>query len=121
MIYCFQANKFGELVTKLFVIVRWFFYDYNNYILLKCTVLSYEHTERQAAAAVSRSHWNALWRSKIGPRPIPKRHPKRQNFKAAAAAAARCVYTLTGNNWQIWDLNCCNKHHWGVYEQNSME
>ena len=57
--------------------------------------LSYEHTERQAAAsataAASRSHWNALWRSKIGPRPIPKCHPKCQNFKAAA----RCVYTLT--------------------------
>ena len=54
--------------------------------------LSYTHTERQAAAA--RSHWNEMWRSNIGPRPIPKCQPKRQNFKAAAAADAWCGYTL---------------------------
>ena len=35
--------------------------------------LSYTHTERQALASVARSHWNALWRSRISPRPIPKR------------------------------------------------
>ena len=29
-------------------------------------------------------HWNTLWRSKISPRPIPKRQPKHQNFKVAA-------------------------------------
>ena len=36
--------------------------------------LSYTHTKRQvsAAAAAARSHWNALWCSKISPRPIPK-------------------------------------------------
>ena len=58
--------------------------------------LSYEHTKRQvavsASAAEARSHWDALWCSKIGPRPIPNRHPKRQNFKAAAAAG--CAYIL---------------------------
>ena len=52
--------------------------------------LSYEHTELQASASAVRSHWNALWRSKMGPRSIPKRHGKHQNFKAAT----RCVYTL---------------------------
>ena len=57
-------------------------------------LLSCKHTERQAAASAAKSHWNALWRSKIGPRPIPKRQPKCQNFKATAAAAPRCVYTL---------------------------
>ena len=70
-------------------------------------ILSYEHTERQAAAAASRSHWNALWHSKIGPRPIPKRPPKRQNFKAAA----RCVYTLIclrRRKLQLKDLNIWN-------------
>ena len=56
--------------------------------------LSYEHTKRQAAAAAARSHWNALWRSKMGPRSIPKHHGKRQNFKGAAVTAAWCVYTL---------------------------
>ena len=38
---------------------------------------SYTHTERQAARQAARSHWNALWRSKIDPRPIPKRHGER--------------------------------------------
>ena len=50
--------------------------------------LSYTHTERQAlryaSPAAARSHWNVLWRSKMSPRSIPKRHGKRQNFKAAA-------------------------------------
>ena len=58
--------------------------------LMYSLISGYKHTERQAAAATARSHWNALWRSKIGPRPIPKRQPKRQNFKAAA----RCVYAF---------------------------
>ena len=49
--------------------------------------LSYTQTEcqvaRQASAAVAKSHWNALWRYKMGPISIPKHHGKRQNFKAA--------------------------------------
>ena len=64
-------------------------------------VLSYNHTERQAESQVAhqaaRSHWNALWRSKMGPRSIPKRQPKHQNFKAAAwrlMLDARCGYAL---------------------------
>ena len=38
--------------------------------------LRYKHTECQKVAAVARSHWNALWRSKIGARPIPKCYGK---------------------------------------------
>ena len=58
--------------------------------------LSYTHTERQAAASVARSHWKALWWSKIGPRPIPKCqgecHHVHNTFHwdLAADAAARC-------------------------------
>ena len=33
-----------------------------------------------------KDHLNVLWLSKMGPRSIPKRHGKRQNFKAAADA-----------------------------------
>ena len=62
------------------------------------TVYSYTHTERQAArqgsAAAPRSHWNALWRSKMGPRSNPKHHSKHQNFKAAA-------WCLTLDAWRL--------------------
>ena len=58
-------------------------------------VLRHNHAkrqvERQAACQAARSHWNTLWRSKMGPRSIPKRHGKRQNFKAAT----RCGYSFT--------------------------
>ena len=43
------------------------------------------------------SHWNALWRLKIGPRPIPKRHHRLTLAAGAGAdadAAARCDYNL---------------------------
>ena len=54
----------------------------------KLPVWSYNHTERQverqAACQAAKSHWKALWHFKMGPRSIPKRHGKRQNFKAAA-------------------------------------
>ena len=42
-------------------------------------ILSYTHTKRQAAAAAARSHWNALWRSKMGPRSIFKRQGERHH------------------------------------------
>ena len=64
--------------------------------------LGYNHTERQAAAAASvsvaaaRSHWIALWCSKISPRPTLKCQPKCQNIKTAAAADARCGHLFTG-------------------------
>ena len=58
------------------------------FAIASCRKLSYNHTERQverqAACQAARSHWNALWRSKMGPRSIPERHGKHQNFKAAA-------------------------------------
>ena len=56
------------------------------------TVKGHNHTERQAARQAARSHWNALWRFKMGPRSIPKRQPKRPNFKAAAWRSV-CLYS----------------------------
>ena len=56
-----------------------------------------------AAAAALTFYWNTLWCLKIGPRPIPKHQPKRQNFKAAALRLlnipARCIHTL---RWSIF-------------------
>ena len=47
---------------------------------LSLSSLKLWHTERQAAVAASPSHWNTLWRCKIGPRPIPKRHHRPNAF-----------------------------------------
>ena len=77
----------GYLSEECLSIINCLFWSKINRVLLW-------HTERQAAASAARSYWNALWRSKIGPRPIAKRHPKRQNFKAAAVADARCGHPL---------------------------
>ena len=64
--------------------------------------LSYNHTERQAerqaSTATARSHWNALRRLKIGPRPIPKCHHRLNVFNLPltldAPLDAWCGYAL---------------------------
>ena len=56
--------------------------------------LLYNHTElqaeRQASAAAARSHWNALWRLKIGPRPIPKMSVTMDPMGSNLTLDARC-------------------------------
>ena len=58
----------------------------------------YKHTERQAerqvARQATRSHWNVLWHSKMGSRPIPKQQVERQNSNGTLPLDARCVYNL---------------------------
>ena len=73
--------------------------------------LSYNHTkwqvERQAAHQAARSHWNALWCSKMGLRSIPKHHGKRQNSKASACHLmlyARCGCALSACPLPSWGL-----------------
>ena len=64
-------------------------------LMLTHTERQATHQAHQASVAVARSHWNPVHcDTPKRPRPIPKRQPKRQNFKAAADADARCVYTL---------------------------
>ena len=47
--------------------------------------------QRQQCKSMVTLHLTLL----IGPRPIPKRQPKRQNFKADADADAWCAYSFT--------------------------
>ena len=79
--------------------------------------LSYNDTKRQAecqaAHQAARSHWNALWCSKIGPRSIPKRHGKRQNSKASADAW-HLTLDAPLDAWCGYSFSACPLPPWGL-------
>ena len=75
--------------------------------------LWYKHTkhqvELQEARQVARSHWNALWHSKTGPRPIPKWEGKRHTVQCNGfnlPLDAQCVYIFSQWNTpsMLWIL-----------------
>ena len=86
-------------VPKFFIAKKDRFCSELNPHLPVLMVKGHNHTERQAERQAARFHWNALWRSKIGPRPIPKRHVDRHNGSIDLYynfdAAARSVYSLS--------------------------
>ena len=89
----------------------WYFlllYNDTEYkMVLNCSKLNalrLTHTkrqaERQASRQAARSHRNALWRSKMGPRSIPKRQGERHNVTMVqwdlAAWRSVCLHPKNG-------------------------